>query len=160
MIGILLKLIIKLFGIMDFFPCFIVLPDRIRIDKGTEIGEMATIHSYLRGKQGDLEHATESILYGPSTQNKIEKWWRELLEPMKNFLKPSCQPLQRMGIMIQVMRLTGDKILSLYCRGGNFLFNSLVPSDKCSVYFTCPDDETICPKKVGNSSLGFQKSFF
>ena len=82
---------------MDFFPCFIVLPDRIRIDKGTETGEMATIQSYLRGKQGDLEDATESILYGPSTQNKIERWWRELLERMENLFKAQLSTLAEDG---------------------------------------------------------------
>jgi len=51
----------------------LVLPDRIRIDRGTETGVMATIHIYLRSKQGDLEDGTESVPYGTSTQNKMER---------------------------------------------------------------------------------------
>ena len=32
-------------------------------------------------------------------------------------------------------------------RTGNFLrLNSLVRSDKCNVYFTCPNHKTTCPK--------------
>ena len=57
---------------------FLVLPHRIRVDKGTETGVMATMHSYLRDKAGDVEDATETVLYGPSTQNKIKRWWQEL----------------------------------------------------------------------------------
>lgn len=64
-----------------------MLPDRIRIDRGTETGIMATIHSYLRSKRSDLEDPTASILYGPSTQNRIERWWWELLERMERFFK-------------------------------------------------------------------------
>ena len=45
----------------------LVLPDRIRIDKGTETGVMTTIHSYLRDKVGDVDDETETVLYGPSS---------------------------------------------------------------------------------------------
>ena len=64
-----------------------VLPSRIRVDIGTETGVMATMHSYQRELQGDLEDPTHSVLYRPSTQNKIERWWRELLERMELFFK-------------------------------------------------------------------------
>ena len=33
---------------------------------------MATKHCSLRDKHGDLQNATDSVLYGPSTDNKIE----------------------------------------------------------------------------------------
>ena len=51
---------------------FLVLPDRIRMDRGTETGLMATIHSYLRAQCGDVDDGPECVFYGPSTQNKIE----------------------------------------------------------------------------------------
>ena len=79
------------------FLIFLVLPDRIRIDRGTEMGIMVTIHSYLRTKRGDLEDPTASILYGPSTQNKIERWWRELLERMERFFKAQLSNLAEDG---------------------------------------------------------------
>lgn len=104
------------------FICLLVLPDRISIDKGTETGEMVTIHSYLRSKQGDLEDATESIIYGPSTQNKIERWWRELLEQME---KSSCPLLQKVETMIQVMKLTGHILFALLF-SVNFVFSFLL----------------------------------
>lgn len=58
---------------------------------------MATIHSFLRSKAGDLEDATESVLYGPSTQNKIERWWRELLERLEKFFKIQLSTLAEDG---------------------------------------------------------------
>ena len=64
---------------------FTVLQDNICYDRGTETDIMSTIHCFLRAKHGDLEDATESVLYGPSTQNKIERWWREFRTEWKGF---------------------------------------------------------------------------
>jgi len=75
-----------------------VLPSRIRVDRGTETGVMATIHCYLRAQHGDLEDATESALYGPSTENKIERWWRELLERMEAYFKSQLSTLLEDGL--------------------------------------------------------------
>ena len=71
---------------MLYFP---VLPDRICMDRGTETGLMATIHSFLRAQCGDVDDGTECVFYGPSTQNtgKIERWWKELLERMERFFR-------------------------------------------------------------------------
>jgi len=43
----------------------------LRMDKGTETGVMATMHSFLRNAHGDLEDASESVIYGPSTSNQV-----------------------------------------------------------------------------------------
>ena len=67
------------------------------MDKGTETGTMATMHSFLRDQQGDLEDATKSVLYGPSTQNKIERWWKELPERMEKFFKSQSSSLVEDG---------------------------------------------------------------
>ena len=48
-----------------------ILPNNIRIDKGTETTIMSTIHAYLRSKQGDLDDPTESVLFGPSPSNQV-----------------------------------------------------------------------------------------
>lgn len=71
---------------MEYF-CFLVLPRTLRIDRGTETDIMATIHCFLCSKQGDLDDSTDSVLYGPSTQNKIERWWRELHDRMEKYFK-------------------------------------------------------------------------
>jgi hypothetical protein len=75
----------------------LVLPRTLRLDKGTETGLMATMHCFLRDQQGDLEDANSSIVYGPSTQNKIERWWRELLERMERFFKKQLAELVESG---------------------------------------------------------------
>ena len=58
---------------------------------------MTAIHCYLRDKTGDLDDATDSVLYGPSTQNKIERWWRDLLERMERFFKDQLKLLVESG---------------------------------------------------------------
>lgn len=58
---------------------------------------MATMHSYLRDKAGAVDDATETVLYGPSTQNKIERWWRELLERLEQYFKEQLNALIETG---------------------------------------------------------------
>ena len=48
---------------------------------------MATMHTFLRAQYDDQDDPVDSVLYGPSTQNKIEWWWRELLDRMERFFK-------------------------------------------------------------------------
>ena len=67
------------------------------MDKGSETGILATMHSYLRSKHKDLEDPTDSVLYGPSTENKIERWWRELLDRMERFFKNQLKQLLEDG---------------------------------------------------------------
>ena len=59
------------------------LPVFIRMDKGTETGKMAAIHSYIMSKQDFFENPVDSVVYGPSTTNKIERWWRDLHERLE-----------------------------------------------------------------------------
>ena len=44
---------------------------RLRLDKGTETGFMATIHGLLRKDHGDITNAEETVQYGPSKSNKV-----------------------------------------------------------------------------------------
>ena len=67
------------------------------MDRGTETDVMTTIHCFLREKNGDLDDPLDAILYGPSTQNKIERWWRELLERMESFFKEQLTFLVESG---------------------------------------------------------------
>lgn len=43
----------------------------LRMDKGTETGVMATMHTFLRSQHGDLDDASDSVIYGPSTSNQV-----------------------------------------------------------------------------------------
>ena len=90
---------------------FTVLPDNIRIDRDTETDIMSTMHCFLRAKHDDLEDTTETILYGPLTQSKIERWWRELLDRMERFFKSSCPRWLKMVTMTLLTNKTGEN----YC---------------------------------------------
>ena len=51
-----------------------MMPVFLRCDKGTETGKMASIHCYLMStEQSMFEDPLESIAFGPSTTNKIER---------------------------------------------------------------------------------------
>ena len=55
-----------------------ILPAELRIDKDSETGGMATMHTFFRSSLGDLEDPSESVIFGKSATNQIGKWWREL----------------------------------------------------------------------------------
>ena len=74
-----------------------MMPNYLRLDKGTETGIMATVHTYLHSKQGDLNKPTDSVMFGPSTSNKIERWWRDLHERMEKDIKASLIFLLQSG---------------------------------------------------------------
>ena len=42
-----------------------------------------------------MDDPTDSIIYGPSTSNKIERWWRELHERLEKFFKEQLTALLR-----------------------------------------------------------------
>lgn len=44
---------------------------RLQLDKGTETGIMAMIHSFLRKEHEDVSNAADTVQYGPSTCNKV-----------------------------------------------------------------------------------------
>ena len=48
----------------------IVMPSCLRVDKGTETVDLATMHSYLINKYSNDDDATDCVIYGPSTENK------------------------------------------------------------------------------------------
>ena len=54
---------------------------------------MATIHAYLMNKIGIMDDATDSIIYSPSTSNKIERWWRDLHERLERYFKAQLREL-------------------------------------------------------------------
>ena len=65
------------------------MPEYIRIDKGTETGTMTTMHTYLSSLQPGAsdDEACQRVLFGPSTSNQIERWWKELHERLEKFYK-------------------------------------------------------------------------
>ena len=58
---------------------------------------MTAMHCFLQERVNNLEDGSETILYGPSTQNKIERWWRELSERMERYFKAQLHELLEDG---------------------------------------------------------------
>ena len=69
------------------------MPRFMRIDRGTETGKMATAHVYLMNKMGIMEDPVDSVIYGPSTSSKIERWWRDLHERLEQYFKVQLREL-------------------------------------------------------------------
>ena len=65
------------------------------MDRGTETEKLATIHVYLLNQHGLMDDPTDSIIYGPSTSNKMERWWRDLHERLETFFKGQLTVLLR-----------------------------------------------------------------
>ena len=54
-----------------------ILPNYIRIDKGTETATLSTMHTYLSNLQADVlteEEACERVIYGLSTSNQVSSF--------------------------------------------------------------------------------------
>ena len=81
----------------------IVLPIQLRIDRGTETDKMALVHVSCHRllfpeediDVNDLVDAT--VKHGPSTQNKIERFWREVHHRDEKFFKEQLRELVANG---------------------------------------------------------------
>lgn len=51
-----------------------IVASRIRLDKGTETGVMATMHAFVRQQHGDMD-PLEMVIYGPSTSNQVKNMY-------------------------------------------------------------------------------------
>ena len=60
---------------------------RLRIDKVSETGVTATMHTILRSGHCKLEDLSESVIFGKSAANQIERWWRELHDCFEKYFK-------------------------------------------------------------------------
>eukprot|EP00112_Aurelia_sp_Birch-Aquarium-sp1_P022851 Seg659.2 transcript_id=Seg659.2/GoldUCD/mRNA.D3Y31 product="hypothetical protein" protein_id=Seg659.2/GoldUCD/D3Y31 len=80
-----------------------IIASKLRLDKGTETGIITTIHGYLRKDNEDMkdmDHDTvcnETVIYGPSTSNKIERWWKDLHERLEKYFKLPLHDLLENG---------------------------------------------------------------
>ena len=56
---------------------------------------MGTIQTFLTDQFGNMEDPLNSVEIGPSTSNKIERWWKELHERMELYIKEQLNFLLR-----------------------------------------------------------------
>ncbi|XP_063684502.1 uncharacterized protein LOC134825858 [Bolinopsis microptera] len=73
------------------------IPRRIRVDRGTETGEIAAIQLFLLQKNGFPQTPIEGVIYGPSTANRIERLWRTLKEHLEPMYKEQLRELASSG---------------------------------------------------------------
>ena len=60
--------------------------------------KMATIQTYLSNTVSDLDNPVVSVINGPSTTNKIERWWRDLYECLEKYFKEYLIALLRRNL--------------------------------------------------------------
>lgn len=72
------------------------IPSMLRLDKGTETGTLATLHAFLRRKHGDMA-PEDTVHFGSSTSNRIERYWKEIHERMEKFFKRQLLELLERG---------------------------------------------------------------
>ena len=77
----------------DLFNELETMPVYLRMDRGTETGKMASIHSYLMSGQNMVDNPIDSAVFGPSTTNKIERWWGDLHQRLEKFFTVQLQDL-------------------------------------------------------------------
>jgi len=77
----------------DFLYTYRHMPRYLRVDRGNETGIMTAIHAYLIGQVGDFDDPIDSVIFGKSTSNKIERWWRDLHERLEGYFKEQLKAL-------------------------------------------------------------------
>ena len=50
----------------------LALSHHLRLDKGSEMGSIATIHAFLRTSHPEIRNPEDGVKFGPSTSNKVK----------------------------------------------------------------------------------------
>ena len=132
-----------------------IIPSKLRIDRGTETGLLATLHVFLRQDHGDMT-PEDTVEYGPSTSNRIECWWRELHERLEKFFKFQLQQLLDQGfydpedeedrnmlayVYIPIVQREIDLFVELWNNSRTRLQrNTLMPDGIPNVIHNCPEE--------------------
>uniref|UniRef100_W5MTV9 Integrase catalytic domain-containing protein n=1 Tax=Lepisosteus oculatus TaxID=7918 RepID=W5MTV9_LEPOC len=86
------------------------LPQRVRLDHGTENTHVAVMQRFLREMNED---STESVTLGPSTGNqRIERWWATLSAQCSQFWMDNFEQLREDGHFVDTFI---DKSLIQFC---------------------------------------------
>ena len=144
-----------------------MLPRNLRVDRGMETGKMATIHVYLLNKHEDVDDPTDSIIYGPSTSNKIERWWCELHERLEKFFKEQLTTLLRgreydphSAVDRQLLAHVYIPVVQRECNIFVRYWNShrIRGQDKLEIPAGVPDHMFSFPEQYGGTNLGIPLS--
>ena len=72
------------------------IPSMLQLDKGTETGLFATVHAFLAKEHADMA-PEDTVHFGSSTSNRIERYWKEIHERMEKFFKHQLLELWERG---------------------------------------------------------------
>ena len=133
------------------------LPNYLRVDRGTETGKMATIQMFLTDKLDILDRPADSVIYGTSTNNKIERFWRDLHESMEKYFKEQLNYLLQNREYVKENEIQRRLIAYIYipilqreCDTFSRYWNSHrirfqrtseIPAGIPNVLFACPERE-------------------
>lgn len=85
------------------------------MDRGTETDLLSTIHCRMHKLidtyETDDDVISNCALYGPSTANKIERWWRELHHRLETIFKEQLSELVSNGDYDQTSQI--DRCIEL-----------------------------------------------
>ena len=76
---------------------FIVAPKILRIDRGTETDDMGALHFHLRRVVDPRVDRNKCVRHGTSTQNKIERFWVEIVKRFHGCYKTILRNLKESG---------------------------------------------------------------
>jgi len=144
-----------------------MLPRNLRVDRGTETGKMATIHVFLLNRHGIMDDPTDSIIYGPSTSNKIERCWRELHERLEKFFTEQLTALLRgreydphvaldRQLLAYVFRPIVQRECDIFVNYWNF--HRIRGQDKLEIPAGVPDHMFSFPEQYGGTNMGIPLS--
>ena len=70
-----------------------LLPYFLRVDRGKETENICSIHASLSDSVSSLDDPLDSIIFGPSTSNKIEPFWRDFHHRLEKYFKEQLHTL-------------------------------------------------------------------
>lgn len=140
---------------ITFIIQLIIISSKLRIDQGTETGRIATLHVFLRRNHGDMT-LKDTVEYGSSTSNRIERWWKELYKRLEKFFKFQLLQLLEHGfydpenesdrnilayIYIPIVQREIDLFVELWNNSrGRLQRDTLMPDSIPNVIHNCPEE--------------------
>lgn len=99
---------------LNYLKESLILPNYLRVDRGTETGKMATMQTYLANELQLFDEPTDSVIYGVSTSNKIERFWRDLHERMELYFKNQLNCLRHNKEYLENVEFHREMVAYIY----------------------------------------------
>ena len=107
-----------------------IIASKLRLDKASETGVMATMHAFLRQHHGDMD-PLDTVMYGPSTSNQVCSCSVFLVLPLVFVERGQGWKGSQLNIKDNFFKNN----LVLY--SVLFRFDHICRRDQCAVYILC-----------------------